>query len=280
MTVSLLPAATVNLDSLVNLFNAAYSDYVVPIQLTAEQLRNTFQHYAMDLDASYAAVDGENLVGLGFLAKRDSRGWIGGMGVVPSHRRQGIGRLIMQALLDSARKAGMDTVQLEVIEGNTFAYNLYLTLGFKAMRRLLIAQRFDAPDLIPDASVVVQPSSVHDALGLYDAFHTTPNPWQRECASLHYADDLSAWIAYQKGQPTAYIIGRITPHMIQIMDAASAHSADNSLKTLIAYLHRAAPERPSSMVNLGEDDPVWRVFAGVGYEETMAQLEMVYRVSA
>lgn len=278
MSIQLVTADTVHFDALVNLFNVAYSDYMVPLHLTDVQLRRTIAQNDMDLSASYVAVDGENLVGMGFLAKRDIRGWIGGMGVVPSHRHQGIGRQLMLALLDSARRLHLDTVQLEVIEGNTAAYNLYVSLGFETLRRLLIVQCHDPVQSAGDPSLSIQTVQTQEALNYYEAFHIVPNPWQREYETLRRANDLGAWLARREGIPVAYVIGRMTKHMIQMMDAAFDEGEQAALAALISRLYQLAPDTPASMVNIPDDDAAWSVLLQMRYEETMAQTEMVYHV--
>jgi GNAT superfamily N-acetyltransferase len=49
-------------------------------------------------------MDNGTIIGTGLLGIRGSMGWIGGMGVVPGRRRQGIGRQMMLYLLDRARE--------------------------------------------------------------------------------------------------------------------------------------------------------------------------------
>ena len=46
-------------------------------------------------------------------------------------RRQGIGRGVLEALLREAKRRGVETVHLEVREGNLGAIGLYRSLGFE-----------------------------------------------------------------------------------------------------------------------------------------------------
>ena len=48
----------------------------------------------------------------------------------PQHRRKGLGRLVVQALIVSAEQKGIDSITLEVRETNAVAQNLYKSLGF------------------------------------------------------------------------------------------------------------------------------------------------------
>ena len=73
---------------------------------------------------------------LGFanLALRGEEAWVGGVGVVPAARRQGIGETLMRALHEEARAAASRSIWLEVIEQNEGAFRLYEKLGYEVVR--------------------------------------------------------------------------------------------------------------------------------------------------
>jgi ribosomal protein S18 acetylase RimI-like enzyme len=52
--------------------------------------------------------------------------------VLPAHRGQGVGRRLMEAVLEAARRAGCSGVTLEVRSDNAVAQRLYRSLGFGA----------------------------------------------------------------------------------------------------------------------------------------------------
>lgn len=55
---------------------------------------------------------------------------INGMWVAPSHRRKGIGRALLDAVIAWAKEQGAQRLELGVSEGNTPAIHLYEQLGF------------------------------------------------------------------------------------------------------------------------------------------------------
>lgn len=57
------------------------------------------------------------------------------LAVDPDLRRQGLGRALLRALLDQAGESGIESVFLEVREGNRAARGLYLDAGFKPSQR-------------------------------------------------------------------------------------------------------------------------------------------------
>ena len=125
-------------------------------------MRYMIDAWDIDLSKSRVAPD----AGLANLAIRGDRGWIGGIAVVPEQRRHGIGRALMEAVLELAPP----TVLLEVIEANEPAIKLYESLGF-VKTRVLEVWHVEAPEV---------PAESADRSTLGQA----RLPWQREDASL------------------------------------------------------------------------------------------------
>jgi ribosomal protein S18 acetylase RimI-like enzyme len=160
--VNLVPSDQFSYVELAELFTRGYEGYFVPMHVDEPTLRYMVDVWDIDLSKSRVAPG----AGLANLGVRDDRGWIGGIGVVPEQRRNGVGRALMEAVLELAPP----TVLLEVIEANEPAIKLYESLGFEKTR-VLEVWRVEAPE-VPAESVA--PS----ALGQTDL------PWQREDASL------------------------------------------------------------------------------------------------
>ena len=122
--------------ALVELFNLAYSDYFLPLRLDEDAMRTMVEVSDLDLGASpLADVDGAP-AGFALLGVRDEEGWIGGMRVVPEARRRGLGRALMEAAIETARRRGVRRLRLEVLEQNEPAVRLYEQLGFERSREL------------------------------------------------------------------------------------------------------------------------------------------------
>jgi [ribosomal protein S18]-alanine N-acetyltransferase len=78
----------------------------------------------------YVARYGGVLLGMGGMWVVADEAHIGTMAVAHAHRRQGIARRIMDALLGEARRRGATVATLEVRVGNVAARNLYESYGF------------------------------------------------------------------------------------------------------------------------------------------------------
>jgi ribosomal protein S18 acetylase RimI-like enzyme len=289
MPVSVAPISPDQFDTMLQAFNQGYEGYIVPLHLEAEQLHGHIEGGSIDLSASRMAYSDGEAVGVALLGIREKRAWVGGIGVSPAWRGQGIGRLLMNALIDAARERGLDVVQLEVIQGNTSAHKLYLSLGFEDIRRLLILERKPTPSAsssspLPmqwggDLGEGIESVPPADALAHYASFHAIPNPWQRERDSLRRLEPrMTGWLAQGDGQTLAYTVGFAAENGIQFMDLGFAPGQAAALQALINHVHAQFPEANGRMVNLGEDDPAWPLLADFGYVETMAQYEMLLKL--
>ena len=159
---TLVPSDQFSYAELAELFTRGYEGYFVPMHFDEPTLRYMVDAWDIDLSRSRVAPD----AGICNLAIRGDRGWIGGIAVVPDQRRNGVGRALMEAVLE----LGPPTVLLEVIEANEPAIKLYESLGFEKTR-VLEVWRVEAPHVPAE-------SADQSALGQTDL------PWQREDASL------------------------------------------------------------------------------------------------
>jgi ribosomal protein S18 acetylase RimI-like enzyme len=158
----LVPSDRYSLAELAELFTRGYEGYFVPMHFDEPTLRYMVEAWDIDLSRSRVAPD----AGLANLAIRGDRGWIGGIAVVPEQRRGGVGRALMEAVLELAPS----TVLLEVIEANEPAVKLYESLGFEKTRVLEVWR--------VEADEVPAERAARSTLGQTDL------PWQREDASL------------------------------------------------------------------------------------------------
>jgi GNAT superfamily N-acetyltransferase len=164
------------------LFNAAYEGYVLPFHVDEQQLAFMDHVFDLDLDASRVAFrDGEPL-GLGNLGLRDEDAWIGGIGVVPSARRSGIGEALMRALHEQARERGVQRIWLEVIVENTGALALYEKLGYKVVQDVEV-WTLPGADGEPEGREV-PPVEAEELLP------EQHEPWQRAAGTLAHYDDV------------------------------------------------------------------------------------------
>ncbi|WP_164016283.1 GNAT family N-acetyltransferase [Pyxidicoccus trucidator] len=124
-------------------FGASYEeDAVLPMERVRSRLEGPSQWVL-------GAFDGERLVGVAGLyrdtgRKQSHKAHVWGMYVLPEVRSRGIGRRLMSALLDEARRMpGVERLLLTVAVGNASAQKLYRALGFRTYGVEPNALRFD-----------------------------------------------------------------------------------------------------------------------------------------
>jgi ribosomal protein S18 acetylase RimI-like enzyme len=119
---------------------AAFSDYLVPLQMTKNQFKNHFAQNAIDINLSVGAFSNSKLVGFtlnGFgLWNGKQTAYDAGTGVIPEYRKNGIGKGVFNFLLPVLKEKGIEQMLLEVISNNQKAINLYRNLGFETSRKL------------------------------------------------------------------------------------------------------------------------------------------------
>jgi GNAT superfamily N-acetyltransferase len=172
----LSPASELDLEGLAKLFNAAYEGYPVPMHVDAGVVEFMFDALDLSPERSRVASRAGEPVGVAMLGVRQSRGWVGGMGVVTAARRTGVGMQLMRAIMDEARAAGVRELFLEVLEQNSSARTLYERLGFRALRRLEVWTYAGAPPIGGGRAQACDPRSARNRI---QAARTAPEPWQR-----------------------------------------------------------------------------------------------------
>jgi GNAT superfamily N-acetyltransferase len=234
---TIVPADTLTLGELAALFTAGYEGYFTPIHVDEPTLRFMIDAWDIDLTRS-RAVPGVAVCNLGV---REERGWIGGLGVVPAERRHGVGRALMDAVLDAAPPL----VTLEVIEQNEPAIKLYEDLGFERTR-VLEVWSLPEPPLIEARSVEPAPLGQRDL------------PWQRADESL------PAEYERYEVEGGAMLLRGGNVLQLDARDEAAA----------VALLSRGTK---LSFVNVPEGEPASAALARLGGTQTLRQFEMQLR---
>ena len=182
MSVELRSGSSLPTKERAELFTAAYEGYVMPFNIDEAALEWMQEKFDFDLDASRIAYRDGEPVGLANLAVRGGEAWIGGVGVVASARRTGVGEALMRAVHEEARARGVERVWLEVIDSNVGARALYEKLGYAQVQ---------------DVEVWTLPGAEGDHTGrevsAAEAKAQLPErhePWQRADGTLAHYDDV------------------------------------------------------------------------------------------
>jgi len=79
----------------------------------------------------YVAKDDNRIIGYGGMWLVLDEAHVTNVAVHPDYRRKGVGRRIMETLINEAVRLGKERMTLEVRVSNTPAINLYKSLGFE-----------------------------------------------------------------------------------------------------------------------------------------------------
>lgn len=232
---------------LAELFTAGYEGYFVPMHVDEATFAFMVDAWDVDLARSRVALDGDEPVGVVNLGVRGDRGWIGGLGVVPHARHRGVGRALMDAVLE----AGPPLVTLEVLEQNEPALRLYESLGF---RRLRLLEIWSLTAEAPGADARVADPGPLGQTGL---------PWQRADESLP-----AEYERLEVDGGAALV--RVSGPRVSVLQLAAA--SEDAAAELLA----SARARGESLhyVNVPEGDPASAALRRLGGSLDLRQLEL------
>jgi ribosomal protein S18 acetylase RimI-like enzyme len=264
---NLLPADTLTLEALTDLYNQARADYLVPMPMTRDSMAGYLARHDIDLAASRVAeLDGDR-VGLALLGLRQTRAWVTRMGVLRAARRAGVGRVLLEGALEEAARRGAGSAQLEVIADNAVGQRLFRACGFAPVRRLLVLSR--APG--PPSTMALRPDRLLDnaearALGSRLDIGYAPS-WVEERPSLLQARRLAGIGVDQ----AALLYGDdgtlLTPVALCGADGLTGPA-------LLGALHSQWPMRPALKENIPEGDAQAEWFFDAGYTLAFTRVEM------
>ncbi|WP_307859065.1 ribosomal protein S18-alanine N-acetyltransferase [Desertivibrio insolitus] len=136
---ALRPAASDDLDAIMAIETAVFVNDAWSPAAMRRDLANPSCHYLVAVDESDAVVGYAGLLA----AAGTGEGDIQTIAVAPTARRTGLGRRLMTALLDEARRRRVREVFLDVRVDNPNAQALYRSLGFEEIG---VRKRYYQPD--------------------------------------------------------------------------------------------------------------------------------------
>ena len=276
----ILPADQFTVEQLTEAYNQTRVDYIVPMPMNVDTLREYNRVYDIDLLASPVALHEGEMIGLGMAGFRAGRSWITRLGVLPSGRKHGVGQKLMEYMLELSREREVPVSWLEVIKGNEPAHRLFQRMGFVETRELLVTRR---PPTRRQDNMVFNPAELlhlrtHNqsvALEFLNQREDWP-AWTNQTESLAHVPNLNlieiqlkdgsvGWVAYHAS------LLRLTRIIVDVLVGDPVEVTTAVLHTL----HRLHPTQDALAENIPADDPKWPGFQKMGYFETFRRIEMV-----
>lgn len=144
----LVPFAKEQVNDIMEVIKAAntegHSDYYIypemsDVVICREVFGSFSNDYAdFDKDLNPQIAHNGKIVGMSFvMTTNPETAFIAEISVHPDHQRKGLGKALMNSIIENCRKKGIKRLRLAVTIDNSGAYQLYKKLGFKETKELL-----------------------------------------------------------------------------------------------------------------------------------------------
>lgn len=267
----------IDIDTITAAFNLAFSDYLVPLSLTKEQLRAKFESENIALQYSVGAFDGDQMLGfiLHFYKEEGSQKHLynGGTGVAKEARGHKLTQQMYAYILPLLQQDNIARIQLEVLDQNTQAIKSYTNVGFQRTRSLAC---FKGSPQISDANteVTIAEMDSYDWPILTSFWDIAPT-WQNSIATIERLKGHTlSMAAYADQQAVGYIIyNRSTNRILQIA-VDKSHRNLGIGKRLIHKITTLTAE-PISIINVDtQHKESLSFFEKIGLTNYINQIEM------
>jgi ribosomal protein S18 acetylase RimI-like enzyme len=235
------------------------------MRVTAPQLREICTRRGVALELSPAEFEGDRIVGYTLNALGTWNGvpsaYDSGTGVVPSHRRRGLARQLLEMSFPALRARGARHMVLEVLEQNERAVALYRSLGFEVTRPLH-CWRYDGVAKLDGDAVEI---SIDDVP--IDFCDAAPS-WQNSIECLRRSGDDRSVIALDGGY---VIVHAATGDLAQL--AVDPARRRRGIGTRLLRHAAAVAAKPLRILNV--EIAADNFFTAAGAQPFVAQLEML-----
>lgn len=262
--ISLRPAHDLPFPELLDLWNAAYAGYLVPLTFDEAMLRRHIRRSGLDLSRSVVGLVDGRPFGPSLAAFRGRRAWIGGFGVAEPFRRRGLATQLMEAHLARLAEQGVDEVWLEVIDANP-AREVYRRCGFAETRTLRMFEGV-APAGDPGRDLAAAELAARHA-----ALNRTRPAWRRDLPTLMDAVEVegAAFVGVEGG----YAVAGLQGERLFVFDAAAADAGAGI--RLLEALGARWPGTILRLVDEPEATPFSLACSAAGFANPLTQIEMV-----
>lgn len=272
----------ISLDELTETFNLAFSDYLIPLKLTGEQLQTKMQAENTQLHYSVGAFDNGKLVGfiLHAFDTEDNRKKIynGGTGVIPSHRGNKLTVKMYEFILPILQQNQIDEILLEVISENQQAIKSYEQVGFCLNRKL---DCFSGEvNLSPKENNNIIYSDINPIkiINKQSIGEVRPS-WQNTINSIErIADKVQLTGAFEDRKLVGYIVFNPTGKRIYQIAVSQNHRRQGIGSTLVHELTKQYGSQ-WSIINVDQHaNSTIDFLKAIGLKHNLTQLELTYQL--
>jgi ribosomal protein S18 acetylase RimI-like enzyme len=253
----------------------SFEGYVMPVNVSAPGYERRFRPENLDPFASYVYFRETRPVSVVLVARRGWTSRIAAMAVAPEERGMGLGKRIMQGVIDAAAERGDRSVLLEVFEHNTPAVRLYVNLGFSKLRRLVGYHR-EPGKAVPDTTDTLSELDPLDFARIVAREGERDLPWMLAAETL--SGTVSPARAFHLDHRAYALIGDPGASVISLtaLVVPRAYRRNGWGTRLMQALHARYPDMAWSIPQIVPEELAPAFFAQCGWElMDTNQLEMV-----
>lgn len=264
--------------SLYTCFLEAFSDYEVNMQMPPEQFAKRLARDRVRLEISAGAFDDERMIGFYINGLGEWQGKLtaydAGTGVVPTHRKRGIGKDLFAFLIPRLKENSVSQYLLEVLTTNEPAVALYRKLGFEETRRLAVLRSNEL--ISPPATGVALRTTSQADWNLFQSFWDWHPSWQNSIAAVErIKDDTLIVEAYVDERCTGYgVLFKPAGNLMQL--AVAPRERGKGIGTAIFVALQNEVGEPLKVNNVDEEfKDSLAFYKGLGFEVVLRQFEMM-----
>lgn len=262
---------------LTEIFNYAFSDYVIKFHLTEEVLAQKIAAENISLKHSIGTFDGNKLVGFIFhgldTVSGNKKAYNAGTGVIHGYRGQKIPQQMYQTILPLLKSEGYLHHQLEVIRGNEKAIKSYQNTGFSISRTFDCYKGVITTQSLSQIEVrnLPQPDWT-----LLETFTDVLPSWQNSAAAIQRTSNLHIIAgAYADSQLIGFGVMDPATGRIKQFGVKKDYRRKGAGTALFHFLHSKSDTGSVNFINYDQEDqqaPIF--FKKIGLEKTIEQYEM------
>lgn len=192
-----------SIPEITNLFNDAFADYFVKIELTPDFMQGKINSEAIQLDKSVGIFTEGKPVAFILHAERNNVVYNAGTGVLPEFRGQHATIKMYNYILPKLKKEGVSKIVLEVIDENVQAIKSYEKVGFNKDRNL---PGFKGRPLNLTGNTSIKIAKIENVdFKLLQSFWEWEPTWQHSIATLKKLADYKIYGAFFNEELVAYL---------------------------------------------------------------------------
>jgi GNAT superfamily N-acetyltransferase len=259
-------------------FNSAFANYMLPMQLTEEQLKDKISSDDIDLRFSAGVFEEGQLIAFVLHGYRLVQGkpviYNAGTGVVPAGRGRRLVAEIYTYLQRVFREASIEKVVLEVLKGNDPAIHTYEKIGFKIARTLNcykgVLKDLDQKEY---ANEIVEGEDYN--WELFQSFWDWQPSWQNAIASIGNTAGLKLFLSQDAQKNTdAYLIFNPKNNRVVQFAVDPAKRNKKLAKQLFDYISHHFSSSVSAINQDASSVETSSFLKGLGLDTYIDQFEM------